>query len=194
MNATSDFSDLIGRNLAAQPGYANLQTQLEAFYFLEADLLDNRRYRAWLDLLADDLTYYMPMRANVPFVHDRSDEFTTVGKGIHWFENDKWTVAKRVEQIETGIHYAEEPLSRITHIITNVRIVDAKPDLVTPEQIAVTSRFLLYQNRIVDDTTTFVGRRHDRLRHNAETGLQVYFREVIIEQGILQAKNITNFF
>ncbi len=193
MSAVSDFSDLIGRNLAAQPGYAALQSQLEAFYFLEADLLDNRRYRAWLDLLADDLTYYMPMRANVPLAHDRSDEFTTVGEGIHWFENDKWTVVKRVEQIETGIHYAEEPLSRITHMISNVRIVDAKPDLETAQQIAVTNRFLLYQNRIVDDTTTFVGRRHDRLRHNAGTGWQVHFREVIIEQGILQAKNITNF-
>ena len=82
-------ADATGWNLVAQPGYATLQTQLEAFYFLEADLLDNRRYRAWLDLLADDLTYYMPMRANVPLAHDRSDEFTTAGEGIHWFENDK---------------------------------------------------------------------------------------------------------
>ena len=194
MSAMFEFGDLLERNLAAQPGYAALQTQLEAFYFLEADLLDNRRYRAWLDLLADDLTYYMPMRANVPLTHAWSDEFTTVGEGIHWFENDKWTVEKRVEQIETGIHYAEEPLSRITHMISNVRIVDAQPNLENAQQIAATNRFLLYQNRIVDDTTTFVGRRHDRLRHNARTGWQVHFREVIIEQGILQAKNITNFF
>ena len=74
------------------------------------------------------------MRANVPLAHNRSDEFTTVGEGIHWFENDKWTVIKRVEQIETGIHYAEEPLSRITHMISNVRIVDAKPDLKQPNK------------------------------------------------------------
>ena len=32
-----------------------------------------------------------------------------------------------------------------------------------------------------------------RLRHNAGTGWQV-IPQVIIEQGILQAKNITNFF
>ena len=194
MSAIFEFSDVLERNLATRPGYAALQTQLEAFYFLEADLLDNRRYRAWLDLLADDLVYYMPMRANVSLDHTWSDEFTKVGEGIHWFENDKWTVAKRVEQIETGIHYAEEPLSRITHMISNIRIVDAKPNMENAQQIAATNRFLLYQNRIVDDTTTFVGRRHDRLRRNAKTGWQVHFREVIIEQGILQAKNITNFF
>ncbi len=190
---SGDFTDKLAQNLAGRPGYAGLQSEIEAFFFLEADLLDNRMYDAWLKLLADDITYFMPMRANVPLDHTAADEFTTPGEGIHWIEDDKWTLTKRVEQIQTGIHYAEEPLSRITHMITNVRVVDALPGLEAAEDVATTCRFLVYQNRIVDDTNTFVGRRHDRLRRTA-TGWQVARRDVILEQGILQAKNLTNFF
>ena len=188
-----NFATLVRRDLSGEPGYAPLAAEVSAFYYREADLLDNRHYDDWLKLLADDIHYYMPMRSNVPLDHDRADEFTTPGEGIHWFEDDKWTIAKRVEQIQTGIHYAEEPLSRITHMVSNVRIVDAKPDMDAAADIAVTSRFLVYQNRIVDDITTFVGRRHDQIRR-AGIGWQVYRREVILEQGILQAKNLTNFF
>jgi 3-phenylpropionate/cinnamic acid dioxygenase small subunit len=191
MNGLS--SAMLTRNLAGRPGYCALQAEVAGFLYLEADLLDNRLYDAWLELLDDDIVYFMPMRRNVPLDHKPDDENTVAGAGIHWFEDDKWTLAKRVEQIQTGIHYAEEPLSRIAHVIANVRIVDAEPDLQAAAAVWVTSRFLMHQNRIDYDTSTFVGRRHDRLVRHADTW-RIQRREIILEQGILPQKNLSNFF
>ena len=47
--------------------YFRLKEEVEEFLYEEADLLDQRRYGEWLDLLADDLHYFMPMRRNVAF-------------------------------------------------------------------------------------------------------------------------------
>lgn len=190
---TAIAADALLANLAGRPGYRELQAEVAGFYYFEADLLDNRRYTEWLDLLADDVVYFMPMRHNVPLEHEPAEENSVAGTGMHWFEDDKWTLTKRVEQIQTGLHYAEEPLSRITHMVTNVRIVEAQPALTDAVEVGVTSRFLMYQNRIDYDTSTFVGRRHDRLMR-AGDGWRIRRREVILEQGILLEKNLSNFF
>jgi 3-phenylpropionate/cinnamic acid dioxygenase small subunit len=101
--------------------YFELKQEIEEFLYWEADLLDGRKFREWLDLLADDLVYFMPIRRNVKFGEQDERENTRQGEGISWFDEDKWTVTKRVEQILTGVHYAEEPLSRVTHMVSNVR-------------------------------------------------------------------------
>jgi hypothetical protein len=98
-----------------------LREEIEDFLYLEADLLDQRRFKEWLDLLAEDLVYFMPIRRNVKFGQHAERENTKQGEGISWFDEDKWTLGKRVEQILTGVHYAEEPLSRVTHMVSNVR-------------------------------------------------------------------------
>src|SRR6185369_8732867 len=105
------------------PRYYQLKQDIEEFLYREADLLDERRFDEWLSLLADDLVYFMPIRRNVKYGEHAEHENTRQGEGISWFDEDKWTLAKRIEQIQTGVHYAEEPLSRVCHVVTNVRIV-----------------------------------------------------------------------
>src|SRR5665213_1644877 len=124
-----------------------LKDQVENFLYAEAELLDERRFTDWLDLLTDDLIYFMPLRRNVKF-GEGSRENTQLGKDISWFDEDKWTLSKRVEQIMTGIHWAEEPLSRVCHMVTNVQVVDVRPSLDAPAEVVVKSRFLIYQNRV----------------------------------------------
>src|SRR5262245_30193146 len=137
-----------------------LKHSVEEFLFREADLLDRRDLRGWLALLAEDIVYYMPMRRNVKFGQHADKENTPLGAGISWFDEDKWTLTKRVEQVLTGVHYAEEPLSRVTHLISNVRILDAVGPTDRPQEVTVRSAFLIYQNRVESETYTFVGRRH----------------------------------
>ena len=43
-----------------------LRLEIEDFLWDEAELLDDFRYEEWLDLLTDDLVYWMPIRRNVP--------------------------------------------------------------------------------------------------------------------------------
>ncbi len=187
--ATSASNCSIERSSA----YYRLKADIEDFFFREADLLDDRRFRDWLDILADDISYFMPIRRNVKFGQHAARENTKIGEGISWFDEDKWTLTKRVEQILTGVHYAEEPLSRICHMVSNVQIRGVRPDLEQPRELDVTSRFLIYQNRVEYETYTFVGRRNDMLRMT-ESGWKVARREILLEQNILLAKNLTMFF
>jgi 3-phenylpropionate/cinnamic acid dioxygenase small subunit len=169
-----------------------LKAQVEAFLYHEAELLDARRFNQWLELLADDLVYFMPQRRNVRFgTHDEAEN-TLQGEGISWFDEDRWTLSKRVEQILTGVHYAEEPLSRTTHLVSNVTVTGAPAD----GEVAVSCRFLVHQNRVQYETYTFIGRRHDVLRRAPGTaaGWLLARREIILDQSVLLAKNLTAFF
>ena len=66
-------ADLFTADAAAAPAlprndaYYRLKADMEDFLYAEADLLDNRQFRDWLNLLADDITYFMPIRRNVKF-------------------------------------------------------------------------------------------------------------------------------
>src|SRR5215510_12087465 len=94
--------------------------EIADFLYREAELLDERRYCEWLDLLADDIRYWMPMRRNVKVGEDER-EFIRPGSDVNWFDEGKETLNRRVKQIETGIHWAEEPRSRLSHLVTNVQ-------------------------------------------------------------------------
>ena len=173
--------------------YYRLKADVEDFYYHEADLLDDRRFRDWLELLTEDTTYFMPIRRNVKFGQHAARENTKQGEGISWFDEDKWTLTKRVEQILTGVHYAEEPLSRVTHMISNVRLLDVKPSVEDPAEVTVGCRFLVYQSRVEYETNTFIGRRTDILRRNGDSWL-IARRELILEQNVLLAKNLSILF
>jgi 3-phenylpropionate/cinnamic acid dioxygenase small subunit len=170
-----------------------LKQEIENFLYWEADLLDQRMFREWLDLLAEDLVYFMPIRRNVKFGQHAEQENTRQGEGISWFDEDKWTLGKRVEQILTGVHYAEEPLSRVTHMVSNVRLLEVAPSVEDPGQVVVGCRFLVYQNRVEYETNTFVGRRVDTLRREGGSWL-IARRELILEQNVLLAKNLSILF
>ena len=104
-----------------------LRADIEDFLYHEAELLDDRRYEEWLDLFAEDVRYWMPMRRNVP-ADEPAREFTREGADVNWFDEGKDTLARRVKQILTGVHWAEQPPSRICHIVSNVQILDATPN------------------------------------------------------------------
>lgn len=178
--------------IARDPRLADLRSDVADFLYQEAELLDERRLKEWLDLLADDLVYFMPIRRNVKY-GDEDSENTREGQDVAWFDEDKWTLSKRVDQILTGIHWAEEPQSRISHLITNVRVSDVTPSLDDPAEVTAKSHFLIYQNRVAVETTLFAGRRIDRLRNDSGRW-KVFRREISLDQSVLLAKNLTVFF
>jgi len=173
--------------------YYRLKADMEDFLYAEADLLDNRHFRDWLNLLADDITYFMPIRRNVKFGQHAQCENTIRGSGISWFDEDKWTLTKRVDQILTGVHYAEEPLSRVCHMVSNVQVLRVAPSLDDPQEVEVRCRFLVYQNRIEYETYTFVGKRTDLIRKTSD-GWKIARREILLDQNVLLAKNLSTFF
>jgi 3-phenylpropionate/cinnamic acid dioxygenase small subunit len=170
-----------------------LQYEIEQFLYQEAELLDQRRFNEWLDLLADDLVYFMPMRRNVKHGEHAARENTRIGQDISWFDEDKWTISKRVEQIQTGVHWAEEPLSRVCHVVSAVQVIDARPSREDAQEVTARSRFIVYQNRQQYETYFFVGKRTDNLRR-VNGNWKIARREIILDQNVLLAKNLTVFF
>jgi len=169
-----------------------LRQEVEDFLYREAELLDERRYEEWLDLFAEDARYWMPMRRNVP-ADAPAREFTREGVDVNWFDEGKDTLVRRVKQIRTGVHWAEQPPSRICHMVANVQIVGATPDAASRGEVAVKSRFLIYRNRVETETDFLVGKREDVLRR-ADGGWRIARRKIILDQSVLLAKNLTFFF
>jgi len=169
-----------------------LHREVEDFLHLEADLLDSRRFDEWLALCSQDIRYWMPLVWNVPFSKP-AEEHSREKVDSAWIDEDFVTLGQRVKQLATGLHWAEEPRSRMSHMVTNVRIVEAEPDPANAREVVVRSRFLVYRNRMQDEVDIFVGKRQDTLRREGE-GWKIARREIYIDQNVLLAKNLTTFF
>ncbi len=166
-----------------------LRLEIEDFLWHEADLLDEFRYEEWLDLLTDDVSYWMPIRENVPSREMETEMASTEGPATSWYTDDKATLVARVGSIRTRVHWADEPFSRITHMISNIRILGKNG----PDEIKVKCRFLFYRNRHQDEQSTFIGKRIDTLRRTGD-GWKIAKREIYLDESVMLFKNFTNFF
>lgn len=169
----------------------DLWWEIQDFLFEEAELLDARRFDDWLKLLHPDIEYRMPLARNVR--RDRmKNEFTEPGQAA-WFDEGYQTLSQRVAQINTGIHWAEEPASRVSHLVSNVRVWVSSEAADAPQEVKVSSRFLVYQNRLQTETNLFVGKRADILRRD-DDGWKIAQRTIFLDQNVLLAKALTTFF
>jgi len=112
---------------------------------------------------------------------------------VNWFDEGKDTLTRRVKQILTGIHWAEEPPSRICHLISNVQVGTATPAGAPASEVTVKSRFLVYRNRVETETDFLVGKREDLLRR-VSGSWKIARRKIVLDQNVLLAKNLTVFF
>ena len=166
-----------------------LRGEVEGFYAAEADLLDSRQFEAWLDLLADDIRYWMPLATNREF-GDWDGEYSVEGKDLNWFDEGKFELEQRVKQIQTGLHWAEEPISRTSHMFSNLQVwEDAESGV-----LRTSCRFLVYRNRGEVETDFYVGKRRDHLRRDESGALKINRREILLDQSVLLGKNLTTFF
>src|ERR1700730_2891660 len=123
----------------------------EQFLYREARLLDERRFREWLELFTDDVRYWMP---------GRSTRYPKVSKAIVIFDPDrdregglsrenelsildetKETLGRRIARLETGMAWAEDPPSRTRHLLSNIEV---EPGDMASE-LKVYANFLVYR-------------------------------------------------
>ncbi|MFM8900127.1 MAG: 3-phenylpropionate/cinnamic acid dioxygenase subunit beta [Burkholderiales bacterium] len=177
----------------------DLNREVEKFYYLEARLLDERRFREWLELLAPDLRYWMSTRLNVYPRYSKSlkilddaaysDETVPEDQSMVIMDETLDTLTRRVVCLETGMAWAEDPPSRTRHNVSNVEVEPGKAE----GEFAVASNFIVYKNRAETEADLFVGTRRDVLRR-VGGGLQIARRKIILDQSVLLAKNVAIFF
>ena len=95
-----------------------LWLDLMPFYIHEAWLLDERKFKEWLDLFTDDVLYFMPRRKNV-LRREAHREVTALGD-LSLIEDDRRYLEMRVARLDTGMAWGEDPPSRTRHLIGNL--------------------------------------------------------------------------
>ena len=106
--------------------------EVQRFLYREARLLDERRFHEWLELLTDDIRYWMGSRTNrypkrskaiAILEPDRyvEDDITKEDE-LAIFDEDRQTLGARVARLDTGMAWAEDPPSRTRHLITNIEV------------------------------------------------------------------------
>lgn len=178
---------------------ADRAREIEQFLYREARLLDERKFDEWLELLTDDVRYWMPAResryaknthALVIQDTERYEEGDKSQDGhFALLDDTKQTLTMRVNRLRTGYAWAEEPASRTRRFVTNIEVVEG--DGAT--EVIVYSNFIVYRSRLETEQDFYVGRRVDLLRKFG-SGWKIASRKIVIDQNVLLAKNLIGLF
>lgn len=150
----------------------------------EAYLLDAQEYGAWLDLLAEDIRYVMPVRVTTA----AGAGFDTA-PGMAHFDEDKYSLSRRVARFATEHAWTEDPPSRMRHYLTNVRTF-ATAD---PDHLVVDSAVLLFRSRgDVREAALLSTGREDVLRRHGR-GWLLARRTIQVDESVLRMQNLAVF-
>jgi 3-phenylpropionate/cinnamic acid dioxygenase small subunit len=167
-------------------GEQALWLELTPFYTREAWLLDDRRFREWLDLFTDDVLYFMPRRKNVPRREAAQREVTPLGD-LAILEEDKRYLEMRVSRLESGMAWSEEPASRTRHLIGNLEAAWLENG-----EVRARTAFLVYRSHLETDHQLLSGCREDLLR-KVDGGWKVAKRTIMLDANVLLDKNLSVF-
>ena len=165
----------------------DLWHDVQQFLFHEAWLLDEHKFDEWLELFTDDTFYWMPGRIN-QMTTDMADSISKYGE-LALFEETKQTLQMRVARLHTGMAWAEQPPSRTRHLVTNVLVEPGAK----PGEYKVQCCFLIYRTQLEHELDIWVGKRDDVLRKAGNT-FKIASRTIILDQAVLEAKNLSVFF
>jgi phthalate 3,4-dioxygenase beta subunit len=159
---------------------------VEALQFLtdEAYLLDAQRYEDWLDLLTEDVRYVMPVR-----VTTARGAGCDSAAGMSHFDEDRYSLGRRVARFATEHAWTEDPPSRLRHHLSNVRTF-ATDDA---DELRVQSAVLLVRSRgDVRETELLSVGRDDILRR--QDGRWLLARRLITaDEAELHMQNLAIF-
>lgn len=166
-----------------------LTREVEDFLYREADTIDARQFEEWLSFFDQDLRYWVPIRKNLPFKHRFND--MTGEHDSAWIDDTRVTLEARIYQVMTKIHWAEEPLSRVSHLVSNVYIASVEEGE-SGQVITVNSKLLCHRSRMEEEGEILIAKRQDKIRRS-DDGLKIFWRKILISQATLHLKNLSFF-
>jgi 3-phenylpropionate/cinnamic acid dioxygenase small subunit len=146
--------DDVSRKPVGIGGVAGIDRALfELFLIHEAQLLDQRRFRDWMGLFADDGTYW------VPAVPDQESPFDQASL----IYDDRELMKTRIERLEHPRIHVQTPPSRTAHIVGNMIVEQANE---AKGEYVVGSTLIMVEYRD-DHQRVFAGRQRHRLRRDS---------------------------
>jgi len=153
------------------------------FLVEEAALLDAADYHGWLHLLTDDISYVMPVRVTTA----RGAGFDSLD-GMGHFDEDMYSLRKRVQRLDTEHAWTEDPPSRTRHFVSNVRtFATGEADLV------VESALLLFRSRGDTREADLLSAGRTDLLRQTDAGLRLARREINVDESVLRTQNLAVF-
>ena len=151
----------------------------------ETYLLDAQAYTEWLDLLADDIHYLMPVRVTTSARHARLD----TAPGMAHFDEDKYSLSRRAARFLTEHAWTEDPPSRLRHHLSNVRTFATED----PDHLVVDSALLLFRSRgDVREAALLSAGREDLLRRDGEQW-KLRRRTILVDESVIRMQNLAIF-
>lgn len=154
------------------------------FVYREAELLDDRRHHDWLEMLTDDVRYVVPVR--ITTAHSLVD--STLEDMAH-FDEDRYSLVKRVERLDTEHAWAEDPPSRTRRYVTNIRCWVGDVE----DEVLVRANLLLFRSRgDIHEHDLLSAQRTDVLRR-AGREFKLARRDVLMDESVLRMQNLAVF-
>lgn len=151
----------------------------------ETYLLDAQDYSTWLDLLTDDIRYLMPVRVTTAL----GAGFDTA-PGMAHFDEDKYSLERRVARFATEHAWTEDPPSRLRHHLSNVRTFAGERS----DELLVQSAVLLFRSRgDVREAALVSAGRDDLLRQGDDGVWRLARRTIMVDESVLRMQNLAVF-
>lgn len=145
-----------------------LQMEVEAFLFEQAEILDERRWDDWLALFTEDGHYWMPVT-----------EEQEVADGVpNIFYEDMDLMRVRVKRVTHPRAWSQKPPHKTTHVVSNVIVESADP---ATGDLVVRSKFHMVEFRR-DAVRHFAGRYRHNLVKTAD-GYRIRLQRVDLVDG-----------
>lgn len=163
--------------------YVDACREITSFLYREANLLDDRRFDEWLEMLHPDIVYRMPLR-----VTRENGSGPDIVEEMTFLEENKRSLVTRVERLKTTSAWAEDPPSRTRHFVTNVLVEEGQNG-----DWHVSSYFQMLRSRgSKTEVEQIFGKRQDVLCQ-VDGEWQLKRRTIYPDQTVLGIRNISNF-
>ena len=143
-------------------GETDLQREVEQLLYLQAELLDDKQWQAWMDLFDDDGVYWMPV----------TPEQTEWEGSPSIFAEDKLMMEIRKGRVSHPNAWSQVPMWETNHIVSHVAL-----ESISGSEIRVRSRFHMMELRR-DDVRHFGGRYQHTLVRGADGVLRIRLQRV----------------
>jgi len=157
-----------------------LWQELESFYRAEVLLLQDRRYRDWLETMDPAISYRVPVTTST------LDGLVTREDELGYYDEDLELLKARVAKLESKQSWVEQPPSRLRYF---VQVVDAHRDGGT---VVARSNLLLLQYRW-NMEQQFSGERTDVLV-SLDGSFRLRERRVVLDRQVLGKQGLSVFF
>lgn len=155
------------------------QEEIEQFLYHEAELLDDWRLDEWLELFDEERgSFFMPS-TDLP----DGDPLNS----LYLIADDMPKLRTRVNQLVSGITWAENPPSRTRHMISNVRIGAMEGDL-----LRVRANFVVYRMRF-QNIDPYIGEYHYKLLPMGGGAFKIVERRVVLDLEALRPHGKVSF-